>query len=134
VIVMRIARKRAVLVLVLVCGSSCGFGAPLRFSDLQLGRSLNSDNSVAAHTTRFKPEDTVYVSVLTEGPGSGTIVAKWSYEGRALSEISRDVSYSGEAATEFHIAYPSGLAPGGYKVEILLDGQPVGVRDFRVER
>jgi hypothetical protein len=131
---MRGASKQTVLILLLVLAASCRFGSPLRVTGIQLGRSLNSDKSVALHTTRFKPDDTVYVSVLTEGPGSSTIVAKWSFEGRTLNESPRDVSYSGEAATEFHIAYPSGLAPGGYRVEILVDGQSAGVREFRVER
>src|SRR5690606_11590610 len=37
---------------------------PLVIRTVQIGRSLNSDNSVGALTTRFSPEDTIYASVL----------------------------------------------------------------------
>ena len=45
----------------------------LSVTTIQTGRALNSDNSVSALTTAFKPNDTIYVSVLTEGSGSATI-------------------------------------------------------------
>jgi hypothetical protein len=52
----------------------CGAGEGLRVTSIQLGRSLNADRTVAGHTTRFGPEDTVCVSALTMGSGSGTSV------------------------------------------------------------
>jgi hypothetical protein len=100
-----------------------------------MGRALNSDNSVAVHVTRFSPDQTVYVAVLTEGPGSGDITARWTYGGRVLSEETRRVSYTQSAATEFHINYAGGFpSMGTYSVAILVDGQVVESRDFRIER
>jgi hypothetical protein len=110
----------------------CGTGEPLRASTIQLGKSLNSDNSVGTHTTRFMPEDTIYVSVLTTGPGSGTLVARWFYGAGVASEMKKDVAYNREAFTEFHLQNSAGFQPGQYKVEVLLDGTSIGEREFRV--
>ena len=112
----------------------CGPSEPLRVDSIQLGRSLNTDNSVGNHTVQFKPLDTIYVSILTPEAGYATLGVRWTYFGRVISEPSKEVSYKGPAATEFHIQNNSGFPPGDYKVEVLLNGQPAGARDFRVEK
>jgi hypothetical protein len=43
------------------------------------------------------------------------------------------VSDRGAGATAFEFKSASGFPVGGYKVEILVDGEPVVSRDFRVE-
>jgi hypothetical protein len=128
---------RAALVacaLVVASAAACRPSVPLKVTTIQTGRSLNSDNSVGTHTTRFKPDDTLFVSVLTEGAGSGTFVARWTYAGRPVSEDTRKVSYGDSAATEFHIKNSSGFPAGDFTVEILLDGMSVGTRTLRVEK
>lgn len=125
------------VVLVTLCAAlavACGPSGPLKVSTIQTGRSLNSDNSVGSHTTRFKPDNTLYVSVLTDGPGAGTFTARWTYAGRLVSEDTRKVSYRDSAATEFHIQNSGGFPPGDYAVEILLDGMSIGMRNLRVEK
>ena len=112
---------------------ACPRRGPLKVSTIQTGKSLNSDNSVGEHTTRFRGQDTLYVAVLTEGPGAGTLTASWTYVGRS-SARTRKVSYRDTAATEFHIKNSSGFPPGDYAVEILLDGKPVETRNLRVEK
>jgi hypothetical protein len=107
---------------------------PLKVSTIQVGRSLNSDKSIGAHTTQFKPSDTIYVAVLTDATGAGKITARWTYSGRPVGEETKNVSYQGEAATEFHMENSGGFPPGDYKVQILLDDQPVGEREFKVAR
>jgi hypothetical protein len=126
--------KRSALVTVLLAAAltGCGPQQPLRVDTIQLGRSLNPDNSVATHTTSFKPLDTMYVSVLTTDKGRGTIGVRWMYAGRLVSEPSKEVSYKGAAATEFHIQNSSGFPPGEYSVEVFLDHQLVGKRDYQV--
>ena len=121
------------LAVVIVGASGCSRG-PLHVTTIQVGRSLNSDKSVGSHTTQFRPNDTIYVAVLTNATGAGKITARWTYSGRRVSEESKDVSYRGEAATEFHIENSGGFPQGDYKVQVLLDDQPVGDRDFRVVR
>jgi hypothetical protein len=122
------------LVVSVVAASACRPSGPLRVTTLQTGRSLNSDKSVGNHTTRFKPDDTMFVSVLTDGPGAGTITARWRYAGRLVSEEAREVSYRDHAATEFHIQNSSGFPPGEYSVEILVDGNSFATRTLRVEK
>ena len=114
---------------------ACRPSGPLRVTTIQTGRSLNSDKSVGNHTTRFKPDDTMFVSVLTDGPGSGTIGVRWRYVGTAsVSEETKEVSYRDHAATEFHIQNSSGFPDGEYAVEVLVDGKSFATRTLRVEK
>jgi hypothetical protein len=120
------------LVATLLAGG-CGSDERLQVTTFQLGRSINPDKTVSGPTTRFKPTDTIYVSVLTDGSGSGKIKVRWLFAGRVVSEPEQDVSYRGAAATEFHIQNSGGFPAGEYKVEIFIDGRSVGSRAFRVE-
>jgi hypothetical protein len=131
----RCASRALVASLVVVAGVSaaCGPSEPLRVTTLQLGRTLNPDNSVGTHTTRFKPDETVYVSLLSDDPGYGTVTARWLLNGTLVSEAKRDVSYTRAAATEFHLQNSGGFPHGNYRVEILINGEVAGTREFRVE-
>lgn len=130
---MRFARRAALVALFICIG--CAPDEPLRIDTIQLGRSLNPDNSVANHTTSFKGDDTtIYLSVLTPAAGSGTIGVRWTYAGRVVSEPTKDVSYNGPAATEFHIVNSAGFPEGDYKVEVFLNGAPAAERPFRVDK
>ena len=131
-ILLRRAWVATILLAVTLVGA-CGPSEPLRIATLQLGKSLNPDNSVGTHTTRFKPDDTVYVSLLSDDPGYGTVTVRWLLNGQVVSEAKRDVSYTRAAATEFHLQNSGGFPHGSYRVEILINGQPAGNREFRVE-
>ncbi|MGH9346016.1 MAG: hypothetical protein ACRD26_02010 [Vicinamibacterales bacterium] len=131
---MQPSRLLLLILAALVVVSGCRSREPLRATTIQLGRSLNPDRTVSSHTTRFKPDETIYASVLTTGTGSATITARWMYAGRVVSEPTQDVSYKGDAATEFHIQNSGGFPPGDYAVEILVDGEPAGRREFRVDK
>jgi hypothetical protein len=126
--------KLTACVLLTLALAGCGSSDPIRMTTLQLGKSINPDRTVATHTTRFKPTDTIYASVLTEGSGAATISVRWQYAGRVVSEPKKDVSYKGAAATEFHLENSAGFPPGDYAVEIFVDGKSVASRDFKVER
>ena len=132
-------RTPALIIATLLAVSGLGVAAcrpsgPLRVTTIQTGRSLNSDKSVGSFTTRFKPDDTMFASVLTDGPGAGTIGARWRYAGRIVSEETKEVSYRDHAATEFHIQNSSGFPDGEYSVEILIDGKSFATRTLRVEK
>lgn len=129
---MRIFRVGLPMVFVFVCLTACGLGQSLRVTSIQLGRSLNADGTVANHTTKFLPADTVYVSIVTSGAGSGTLGVRWMYRGHVLGEPSKHVSYHDVAATEFHLQSASGFPIGEYTVEVFLDGQSAGTRPFEV--
>ena len=122
-----------ITVAIAAAGVCCRPSEPLRVATLQLGRSLNPDNSVGIHTTRFKPDDSIYVSVLSDKPGYGTVAVRWLFSGQLVSEAKKEVSYQRAAATEFHLQNSGGFPPGEYSVEILINGEPAGRRAFRVE-
>ncbi len=118
-------------VIVLACLTGCS--SHLRVTGIQLGRSLNADNSIANPTSSFAPRDTICVSVGTAGVGSGAISVRWMYGGRVVEEATKKVSYRDLAATDFSLKSVAGFPPGEYSVEVFLDGQPAGTRAFRVE-
>jgi hypothetical protein len=123
-----LASLLATLVAVTACAQE-----PLTVNTIQLGRGLNADKTVSGFTTRFKPTDTIYVTVLTDNAGSGTIKARWLFGSRVVSEPERQVRTQGPAATEFHLSNTTGFPPGEYKVELFLDGNAIGAKSFRVE-
>ena len=106
--------------------------APLQLANIQTGRSLNPDRSIASITTLFKPNETIYVSVQTTGDAPGSIGVKWKYQGRVIDEPVKQVDYDGPASTEFHLQNSGGFPEGDYSVDILINGEQVGSRAFKV--
>lgn len=106
--------------------------APLALANIQTGRALNPDRSIASITTLFKPNETIYVSVQTTGSAPGQIGVKWMYQGRVIDEPVKPVDYNGPDSTEFHLQNSGGFPEGDYSVEILIDGTTVGTRTFKV--
>lgn len=124
-------RKLGASLLFLLAFFSCS-KPTLRVADIQLGRSLNADNSVREHATAFTPKDSIYIAVLTTGRGSGTLSVRWSLGSRVLDEARKQVSYTDSAATDFGLKSGWGFPIGEYTAEVFLDGQPAGSRKFRV--
>lgn len=108
--------------------------AAVHVTGIQLGRAIGSDGRVASATDEFKPSDTIYASVATDGVAqSATLSARWTYQdGQVVDTTSRAIAPTGPAATEFHISKPSGFPKGNYKVEIMLNGQTTQTKDFKV--
>jgi hypothetical protein len=102
---------------------------------IDLGRGLTSDRRVITTDQAFTPGDSVYASVVLTPPVPAThATARWtSSDGQVVYESTQDVTPSEtEAVTQFVMAKPAGLAPGTYKLEILVDGQVVSSKDFTV--
>jgi len=117
--------------LTIVCTIACS--GPLQLTNIQIGRSLNQDGSVASITTLFKPSETVYVAVQTSA-GKGVIGVKWKYGSKVVAEPTKNVDYNtGPKSTEFHLQNSGGFPPGDYSVDIFIDGVQVGTRAFKVE-
>lgn len=112
-----------------VLGVACS--GPLTLANIQIGRSLNQDRSVASITTLFEPNETVYVAVQT-GAGKGTISVKWKFGSQVIDEPSKQVDSSGPASTDFHLTNSGGFPPGDYSVDVFIDGVQVGTRAFKV--
>jgi hypothetical protein len=107
----------------------------VRVADVNLGRSLNADKTIGDNTTSFRPADTIYASVVTDGSSpSASLKARWTYQdGQVVDESVQTIAPSGKATTEFHISKPSGWPPGKYKVEVSLNGAPTSTKDFEVK-
>ena len=111
-------------------GVACA--GPLALANIQIGRSLNQDRSVASITTLFKPNETVYVAVQTTAAGKGVISVKWKFGNQVIDEPTKQVNYDGPASTEFHLTNSGGFPPGDYSVDVFIDGVQVGTRAFKV--
>ena len=127
------ARRTFAIAIVVACVTACGSQQTLRVADIQLGRSLNADNSIRESVTRFGPHDSIYISVLTAGKGSGTLAVRWTLAGRVLDEPKKQVSYTDSAATDFSLQSAAGFPQGEYTAEVFFNGQSAGTRTFRVE-
>ena len=126
-----VASRGVLGILVMVMTAACS--GPLELANIQIGRSLNQDGSVASITTLFKPSETVYVSVQT-GAGKGVIGVKWKFGNKVVAEPTKTVDYNtGPKSTEFHLQNSGGFPPGDYSVDVLIDGVQVGSRNFKVE-
>jgi hypothetical protein len=135
----------SLLVLALAALAACGSkpapppaapAAPagVKVTGISVGRSLGADQTIADKTESFKPADTIYVSIKTEGAASSaTLAARWTFQdGQVVTESHQTIAPTGDAFTEFHISKPDGLPAGKYKVEVMLDGASAGIKDFEV--
>ena len=107
----------------------------LRVSNVMIGRQIGPGNRITEPTFQFAPQDTVYVSVATEGAGgTGTLTAAWrSQTGEILQKSSEPVGPAGEN-TAFRLSQPKGLKPGTYKVILFLGDDSVETRVFAVRK
>jgi hypothetical protein len=109
---------------------------PFAVKTIDLGKGITADKHVANATTSFGVKDTIYVSVLTDGAApSKTITARWTFgTGQLVKEQSDTIAPTGPAATEFHITKKTPWPAGKYKVEILVDGNSAGTKEFEVKK
>lgn len=101
---------------------------------VDLGNAIGADKKVVAPSLSFKPHDTIYASILSEGAAPNAALAvRWTFEdGQVVNESTQNIAPTGPAATEFHIAKADGWPPGKYKVEVSANGKPAGVLQFTV--
>ena len=108
--------------------------SPVSVVAVDLGRNVDAEKKVTEHVDTFKPSDTIYASVLTNGSAQNArIGVKWTYQdGQVVDQSEQVIAPNGTAATEFHITKPDGFPAGEYKVEVSVDGSPVQTKDFKV--
>lgn len=109
--------------------------SPVEVTGVTLGRAVGPDKRITDETTTFRPGDTIYVSIATEGVApNATLNARWTYQdGQNVDENSLSIAPNGPEATEFHISKPDGWPAGSYEVVISLDGREVDRKSFSVE-
>jgi hypothetical protein len=97
---------------------------------------VSADKTISDKTDTFKPMDTIYASVATEGSSPAvTLVAHWTYkDGQLVKHEETTIAPTGKAVTEFHVVKPSGWPVGDYKVEVMLNGAPAGSKSFKVAK
>lgn len=115
--------------------ASAGTPAGLHVSNVMIGRQIGPGNRITEPTFQFAPQDTVYVSVATQGTGGAeTLTAAWrSQSGEIVQKSSEPVAPAGEN-TGFRLTQPKGLKPGTYKVIIFLGGDSVETKVFAVKK
>ncbi len=103
-------------------------------ASIDLGSAVGADQKVTTATTTFSPKDSIYAAVSTTGSGNATIAVKWTYQGgQTVKEDSKTIAPTGPATTSFEISKPDGWPVGDYKVDVTLNGQPAGTKDFSVK-
>lgn len=109
-------------------------GTGIRVSHIDLGRSVSADKTISGSTDSFKPNDTIYASIATEGSAlTATLKARWTYQdGQVVNESTQTIAATGDARTEFHISKPDGWPAGKYKLEVLVNGSSAAMKDFEV--
>ena len=110
--------------------------APIRVSDIQVGKGVGSDKKIGDQTTSFGVRDTMYVAVITDGAAKDAkITTKWTFNGKqVVKESSETISPTGgTTATEFHVDKKSAWPKGKYTVEVLLNGVSAGTKDLEVK-
>ncbi len=105
-----------------------------RVSNVMIGRRIGTGNRMAEPTFQFAPQDTVYVSVATEGTaGPTSLTAAWRSQTGEILQQSTDTLRPGEN-TAFQLSQPKGLRPGTYKVVLFLGDDSADAKVFVVKK
>lgn len=94
-----------------------------------VGNTAAADKSVAAVST-FTPKDKIIVSVKTDAsaPADATIDAKLTYQdGQVAGQQSTKRTADGDGTTNIEFTNANPWPAGKYKVDVTLNGQPVGM-------
>jgi len=106
----------------------------MRVTAVETGKGINADKTLRDDDRDFGVRDTVYVSVKTEGTGTGTLAARFTFQdGQTVEESSQNIAPTGDAFHEFHIQKATPWPKGDYRVVIRLNGDSVGTKDFTVK-
>jgi hypothetical protein len=113
--------------------AACGADRPLEVTAIQVGRSRKADRTVAQPAFEFRPDETIYVSIVTEGAGDDAVVkVRWRFGSGTVGESQQTISPRDRAVTPFELRSAAGFPVGDYTVEVFLNETPVGSRDLRV--
>jgi hypothetical protein len=116
-------------------GTAGTSGTTVRVTEVTLGRAIGGDKAISDRTDNFRPNDTIYASVATDGSApTATLRAKWTFEDSQLvNESTRTIAPQSRERTAFHISKPDGWPAGKYKVEVFLNDRSAGLKTFEVK-
>ena len=124
----------AAMSLAVLAATGCGAPQEVKVTAIQVGRSRNSDKTIAAQTFQFKPSETIYAAVVLEGRGDNVpVTARWIYAGAQVDEKVQMVSPRERAVAAFELRSVGGLPLGAYKLEVLFNGASVGTKELHVK-
>jgi hypothetical protein len=108
--------------------------AGFRVTGVLIGSGIGADKKVNAPKIVFKPSETIYASVLSDGAApAASVRVRWTSEdGHVVQESTQNIAPTGPAVTEFHASKPEGWPAGKYKLEVSANGQPAGTLQFSV--
>lgn len=116
-------------------GENTGGRNSIEVTNIDIGRSINSDLTIKDNTGNFKPADVIYASVATKGAAPAVLGVRWIYnDNQVVDEGTREIHPTGDTRTEFHISKPDGFPEGRYRLEVTLNGASAGTKDFEVKR
>ena len=104
----------------------------LQVANVMIGRTVGARNLITEPTFQFSPKDTVRISVATEGPGTGMLMAAWRSQGGKILQKTSEMSHAEGESTVFSLSQPKGLKPGTYKVVVFLDNDSADTKVFVV--
>ncbi|MEL1263504.1 hypothetical protein [Pseudoxanthomonas putridarboris] len=102
--------------------------APVSATSVTVGNAAAADKSVAAVST-FGVKDKIIVSVTTDAatPANAAIDAKLTYQdGQVAGQQTANVVAGGVDTTNVEFTKATDWPVGKYKVDVTLNGQPVG--------
>ncbi len=116
-------------------GTTGTAGAGVRVTDVTLGRAIGGDKAITDKTDDFRPNDTIYASIATDGSAASTAIrALWTFEdGQVVDDSNRTIVPNNKERTEFHISKPDGWPAGDYQLEVFVDGRSVEKKKFEVK-
>jgi len=127
------SRAVAVLMLLATCGACSKPAEPVRITAIDLGSTINPDNTVSSPNVTFPPAATVYASISTEGAGPATLAARWTgADGQVFTEQTQSINPTKPAHFEFHFTPPGNWPKGMHKVVFTLNGGGSRTRDFEI--
>ena len=103
--------------------------APVSATSVTVGNTAAADKSVAAVST-FAPTDKIIVSVKTDAatPANATVDAKLTYQdGQVAGQQSATIAAGGVDTTNIEFSNTNPWPAGKYKVDVTLNGAPVGM-------
>ncbi|CAN5787929.1 hypothetical protein BH24ACI5_BH24ACI5_27080 [soil metagenome] len=107
----------------------------VKVTNVTLGRAIGGDKAITDATDNFRPNDTIYASIATEGSApSMRLRARWTYQdGQVVDESTRTITPNNRERTEFHISKPDGWPTGNYQLELFADDRSVETKKFEVK-
>jgi hypothetical protein len=119
------------------CSKKPAVPAAVSVKAVTVGKAIGADKRVTAPASSFAKSDTIYASVETDGTGTASLKAKWTFHKgdkvALVNENAQTVVATGPAVTEFHISKPDGWPAGDYQIEVFLNDASARTQKFTVQ-